>query len=203
MKIYVIKSSYHSEPLATVRTDGTNLDWVEDNTDGKLPASVPNLQRLKQMCSNSSHLTMEEPSDQKIGLLRYVMANGDIVEITSDGASAMLNGTLLDEEHKSALMTAIANGGIKVAHKADTRQSIPIMATPTQSKLPERKPEIDADEMKAIQHHRQKENKSAKSDSSDHDSRIEDMDFGDTDAAMGKSLMYQLKYGVAKGERND
>lgn len=203
MKIYIIKSGYHDEILGEVRTDGTNLDWTVDNTNGQLPKSAPTLERLKQICSKSSHMHMEDPGDQKVGLLRYTLQNGDIVEITSDGKSATLNGKMLDEAHKKALLTAISNGGIKVAHRADTRQSIPILPEVRTRKPVEGKPEINKEFVKAAIANNEKAKQSAKRDNSTHDSRIEKMDFGKEDPEMGKSMMYFLKYGVGKGESSN
>lgn len=203
MKIYNIYSGYHDKILASVYTDGTNLEWVVDNTGGKLPKSVPNLQRLQAMCSGSSHMHMEEPASSGIGLLRYVMENGDIVEVTSDGTSAMLNGRLLDDQHKSALLQAIANGGVRVAQRADTRNPMPILPTPKQSKLPGRKSGVSPEFIEAGTKANQTQSKRDARDNSEYDARIEKMDFGQNEPEIGKSLMYHLKYGVGKGERND
>ena len=86
MKVYVIKSDYSEVPLAEVRTDGDTVDFVVDNTNGKLPQMVQSsLPKLRMLCDNSSHMRLEEPKKATVNLLRYVMDNGDVVEITSDG----------------------------------------------------------------------------------------------------------------------
>ena len=92
MQIYVVKSHVSSTPLAEVRTDGRRCEFLVDNTNGKLPKACANsFERLKQIVGTSSHLTLESAKNATIGLLRYIMTNGDIVEMTTDGKTALLN----------------------------------------------------------------------------------------------------------------
>ena len=201
MKIYYITSDYHKAPLAEVSTDGRHVQFLFDSTNGKLPKTVGGkFDRLKEIINKSSHMKMSEPRDTIVGLLRYVLENGDVVEITTDGRSALLNGKLLGEHEKNALMQAVANGGIKIERRADLNNPVPILPTPRSMVKPKPTPQISREYLKALLESHKKTNEKSYLDSSDHDSRIESMDFSQSDdPGFGKSLMYQLKYGKAKG----
>ncbi len=204
MKIYYITSDYHSAPLAVIATDGRTVQFQFDSTDGKLPKTVGGrFERLKEIVNKSSHMKMSEPRDTTVGLLRYVLENGDVVEVTSDGKSALLNGKLLQQEEKDALMQAIANGGLKVVRRADINKPTPILPTPRVMKKPEPRPELNPAYKKALMESNKKADEQSYLDSSDHDSQIENMQFeGSLDGgAFGRAIMYQLKYGKAKGEQ--
>ena len=91
MKVYVLKSDYSDVPLAEVRESGGIIDFVVDNTEGKLPARVgKSMQALQQYVNGSSHMRLEGATKATVNLLRYVMTNGDVVEITSDGHNGHL-----------------------------------------------------------------------------------------------------------------
>lgn len=138
MKIYQIVSSASNVPLAEVRTDGNSVHFVVDNTEGQLPEDVKgSFQRLKQIVKTSHHLSMKEPEGPTANLLRYVLDNGDVVEITTDGATCMLNGKLLDEKAKTELFNAIRSRQINVS----LRPSQPVPVMPSPKKKPEPKVE--------------------------------------------------------------
>ena len=131
MKLYVIKSDHDSTPLAEVRTDGNAVEYTVDNTDGALPAqSGKSFQKLAAIVAKSSHMSMEETQGPTVGLLRYELNNGDIIEITTDARTVMLNGRLLTDAEKRAVKDSIDRGEIQIARKADPTAPTPVLPTP-------------------------------------------------------------------------
>ena len=107
MRVLIVKSTSASAPLAEIRTDGRVLDFIVDNTDGALPeATQGSYERLISMVRRSSHMVIEEPQTPVAHLLRYVMNNGDVVEITTEGKTCLLNGKLLGPAFTSSLRKA-------------------------------------------------------------------------------------------------
>jgi hypothetical protein len=131
MKVYQVISETSEVPLAEIRTDGNAVDFVVDNTEGQLPADVKNsFARLKQIVRSSHHMTLREPKGPTVNLLRYVLDNGDVIEITTDGSTCMLNGQLLDEAQKKSLYNAIRSRQLNVS--ARPSEPVPVMPTPEQ-----------------------------------------------------------------------
>lgn len=206
LKLYVIRSKNSPAPLAEVRTDGRTVDFIVDNTKGQLPALTgKQFSRLQQMVDKSSHLTMEEPSKPATHLLSYVLDNGDVVEITMDGKTCLLNGRLLSEEEKQALFVAIRRKEINVKEKADMANPVPVMPSkaPDQQMPKMSPPKMDATVLQEIAQQHEQSKEADKQNSSAYDQNIEDMDFSNDDGddpEQGKQMMYALKYGKFKGE---
>lgn len=200
MELYVITSEYSDIPLAEIRTDGRSLEFTVDNTNGKLPASLGNdFSRLKKIINSSHHLRMSHPQDATLGLLRYSLENGDIIEVTTDGKSCLLNGDLLQEQEKDALFYAIANGHLKVKEKADLSRPIPILPKVAPAPI-KKESEIDKEYMNGLKKSRAEKEQQDAIDSSKYDRRIEAIDFSDMDnPAFSQDLLYTLKYGTHKG----
>ena len=203
MQLFTIISSYSDIPLAELRTDGRNIEFTTDNTGGKLPAFLGNdYQRLVKIVNKSHHLRLSRPKDITIGLLRYVLENGDIVETTSDGKTALLNGSILKEQEKEALFYAISNGQLRVKQKADISKPIPVLP---KVDIPSKKKQEKNNEdfLKSLQQVREKKQYDDSFDSHEFDHKIEDTDFSYAhNPAMIKDLMYLLKYGTHKGGGN-
>jgi hypothetical protein len=197
MKIVVIKSDHSEVPLAEIRTDGQVLDFVVDNTDGQLPQLFQNsYERMTNIVGKSSHLQISEPEKATVNLLRYVMNNGDVVEITSDGHTVILNGSLLSIEEKNALFEAFRRGELRVSSKTDIQQAIPIMPTSPKITAPIEKQMISPAIMQVIRKDQQKKDQDMMLASKDFDQEIEDADLsGAEDAGWVKKLLYHLKYG--------
>jgi len=205
MRVLIVKSTSASAPLAEIRTDGRVLDFIVDNTDGALPeATQGSYERLISMVRRSSHMVIEEPQTPVAHLLRYVMNNGDVVEITTDGKTCLLNGKLLGVEQKNALFAAISRGEISVAHKADITKPVPVM--PIGDTRPKDKPKRNFSlrenlEKALVKRLKIKSEKDASSNA-DYDHRIEDMNLaGIEDAESIKAFAYHLKYGKKAGRR--
>ncbi len=199
MKILVLKSSYSEAPLAEIRTDGRIIEFVVDNSKGKLPAQVGNsLDALKQLVDGSSHLSLEEPKQATVGLHRYILDNGDVVEVTTDGKTAMLNGKLLQQQEKDALFAAIKRKEINVKRKADIEESIPLFGSaqqksPTLPAPPEGFRKAIMDEIDAQEAERKAIRKRA---TKAYDEEIEKAVLrGCEDPEWVRKLLYDMKYG--------
>lgn len=203
MQLFVITSTYSDIPLAEIRTDSKVMEFVVDNTNGKLPSFLGNdYQKLLKIIQKSHHLKLSHPKEMTVGLLRYTLENGDIVETTTDGKTALLNGSLLNEQEKSALFYAISNGHLKVKQKADLNKPIPVLPKIEVSDKKEQD-EKNKDFFESLKKVREKTQHDNSFDSSSYDHKIEGMDFSYAhNPAMIKDLMYMLKYGNHKGGGN-
>lgn len=207
MKVYVVTSNTSSVPLAEIREANDRIEFTVDNTDGKLPAMAGgSFAKLKDYVSKSSNLRMESPTEPTAHLLRYLLDNGDVAEITTDGRTCLLNGKLLEEAEKNTLFAAIRSGELKVARKAD-------LATPI-SVLPARKQREESFKLKQKNTYNPAIMKIAKQQADEiakmqaqasvaNDDMIEKMDLSDLDTeddrAMTRTMLYYLKYGKFKG----
>lgn len=198
IKIVVIKSDHSEVPLAEIRTDGRVLDFVVDNTDGQLPELFQNsYERMQQVVGKSSHMQMETPKKQTVNLLRYVMNNGDVVEITTDGHTCLLNGDMIDEDTKNALFAAVKRGEIKVSRKTDIQQALPIMPTPEppQEAAPV-KTGINPELRDTIKKEQAEADKNKQMATRQYDAEIENAQLHEAeDADWTRKMMYWLKYG--------
>lgn len=196
MELYAIKSMYSKMPLAEIRTDGKNIDWVMDNTNGKLAATAKgDFVRLKNVIDKSHHLQMTPPDKNTLGMLRYSLENGDVIEMTTDGKTALLNGKLMTEAEKTGLMAALNSGKLKVKHKADLETPIPLKPKVIpQNEEPSR--EFDEGMHKAIRKAKEKKADKNAGGTRSRDPRIDSIDFSGSECpAMGRNLLYLLKYG--------
>ena len=202
MRVYRIISDRSKVPLAEVREEGGRVDFIVDNTRGSLPKVVGGkFDKLVQIVRSSSHLSLMEPQEATTHLLRYVLTNGDVVEITTDGKTAVLNGRLLSPEERNALFSAIKNGELGIARKADLAAPHPVLP-PLQSFT---KPSTGdfGDKIREVMMKRMENEQKKKADSSvDYDHSIEESDYrGLEDPNWTKQFMYYLKYGAARGQR--
>jgi hypothetical protein len=201
MKIFVIKSEHSEVPLAEVRTDGRVLDFVVDNTHGKLPELFQNsYEKMIQVVQKSSYMTLEQPKKATVNLLRYVLDNGDVVEITSDGHTALLNGNLLGQEEKDALFVAIKRGEIKVSRKTDIQQAVPVLpSAPPQVSKPV-KIQSDSAMMDMVKKEQAAADQAQKLASKKYDQDIEDAQLHEAeDKDWTRKMLYWLKYGDDNG----
>lgn len=197
MKILVVKSDHSEVPLAEIRTDGRVLDFVVDNTNGKLPKLFQNsFERMNQVVQGSSHMSIEQPQKATVNLLRYVMNNGDVVEITSDGHTCLLNGNILSQQEKDALFAAVKRGEIKVTRKTDAQQAIPVIpsAPPQQQKPIDLK--LNSGIMDMVDKDQQAADKAQRLASKQYDQQIEEAQIHEAeDKDWTRKMMYWLKYG--------
>jgi hypothetical protein len=198
MKILVVNSTYSKVPLCEVRTDGHILDFIVDNTEGKFPRETAGrYDKLMQIVGKSSHLSISQPDKAAVGLHRYMLNNGDVVEVTTDAKTAVLNGRMLNTQERDALFAAIQRREIRVTRKANIEAPIPILGAQQQEvSLP--KPPTGFDPMVTDELKRQDQEKRqiAKRNSAAYDEEIEKADLrGAEDPTWVKQMLYQLKYG--------
>lgn len=200
MKVYKIISSESEIPLAEIRTDGRAIEWTVDNTEGDLPKKVGNVfSELQRIVNGSSHLSLVEPTEPTAHLLRYVLNNGDVAEITTDGQTCLLNSKLLNPAEKQALFSAISSGTLGVAHKADQAYPIPVLPSSKPNTTPERtkteKEKLHAEVKKHLATKKKTEDKG----NAYNDPAIEKIDFSySDDPEFSKNLLYYIKHGYPK-----
>jgi hypothetical protein len=194
---FTITSDYGNAHLADIRTDGTNISWVSDSTSGKLAISCKNnFKLLKQMADKSSHLKLI-PSEETIGIYRFILTHGDVAEITTDNVTHILNGTILNEEQSMALDNMIQSGQVQVTQRADLNSPI-VMPTskPQLNKEIKNKNKTPDPKLDAIMKMNEEERYRKSLDSASHDREIEEMNFGsEEDNKYGRRLLYLLRYG--------
>ena len=204
LQIWVVKSDRSEAPLAEIRTDGKNLEFMADNTNGRLPKLVQkSFDKLRALVNRSSHLMLEQHDKPIANLLSFVLSNGDIAEITTDGRTCMLNGTLLSDEEKEALFQAIQSGEISVSRKADSRPEpvFPMPISAPKLALPKIKPPIDQNMVQSFEDRRKQEEKARQQATHNYDPLIEKMNFSDMiSPELTKQLAYGLIHGRVKGE---
>lgn len=96
MKVYKLLASDSQVPLAEIRIDdrGNKMEVFSDNTNGKITNMAgDDFQKLLGIVNHSSTLSLEETKDATVGLLRYLTSNGDVIEMTTDGHTCMINGS--------------------------------------------------------------------------------------------------------------
>lgn len=120
MKIFNIISNIDDKKLAEIRTDKESAQTLLDQTGGKIEAMFSKgFEKGKKLVENSSAIRIERYDGQTIRIYRYLLENGDMVVITSDGQTLSLNGKLLDANHKQRFLEILASGQIKVSKKSD------------------------------------------------------------------------------------
>lgn len=120
MKIFEIKSNLNGKKLAEVRTDGTTAQVLYDSTGGKISSMFSSgFDQGKEEIAESGVVSLSPYSGQSIRVYRYLLENGDLVLITSDGLTVSLNGSILDENYKQRLLEALSSGVLKVKSKSD------------------------------------------------------------------------------------
>jgi hypothetical protein len=118
VKVYLLKSG--AKVLAEVRTDGSGYELFNDSTDGRVDRMARgSFKRLLEAVGRSSYLSLSLKRDQLPGILRYRLDTGDIIEMTTDGCTAVRNGQLLSQQEKDALLREIAYGRVTVVDKQD------------------------------------------------------------------------------------
>lgn len=199
MKVYVVTSSVGSAPLAEVRTDGSRMEFIVDNTNGNLPSAVgASFDKLQQLVRGSSHLRMDEAKSPTATLVRYVMDNGDVVEITTDGRTVILNGQLVDEQQKMALFQAIKRGEIKVSRRADAPVPVlPALASTPEPPKPPKGSNPSEGAMKHLNEMRKRKRTSELNASGTSDREIDGRDYGySDDPAFSKAIAYYARHGT-------
>lgn len=171
------------------------VDVYVDNTNGKL-SKIKTMEQLTRYVKSSSVLSLIQDSEPTVNLLRYVMDNGDVVEITTDGHTAILNGNLLSSEEKQALFNAIKSGEIKVARKADMSAPVPVFPDEKRPEVQAIKPTVSQDMLDAVDKFQSKITRLRNLSTKSYDHEIESGDYsGAEDPAYVKRMLYLMRYG--------
>jgi hypothetical protein len=124
------------------------------------------------------------------------MDNGDVVEITTDGHTAILNGNLLSLEEKQALFAAIKSGELKVARKADMSAPIPVFPEEKRPEMKKVKPTVSQDMLDAVDKFQNKITKMRSLSTKSYDYEIESQNYsGAEDSEYVKRMLYLMRYG--------
>lgn len=199
---FIVKSTASPKVLCEFRTDGNSIEYMVDNTDGNIQMMLgKNFAEAKEAIRNSSHITMEPSTKRTHGYFRYLLDNGDTVEITADGLTCLVNGQLVNEQQKNILMDAIVSGQVTVKNKANINS--PTIVPPYRRPAPAPKKEIDHSQMafmRALNKNYATMEEEEKEASSDFDHRIERADYSNSeDPSFSKSLGYLVTHGKLKG----
>jgi hypothetical protein len=201
IKIVKIVSDMSAVPIAEVRTDGEQIEFIVDNTNGELPHTVGrSFSKLQNFIANSSHLRAEESKEATAHFVRYLMNNGEVIEMTTDQKTILVNGVLLDEPQKNALFQMLNSGTIKIVSSSDETKPIPVPSVPNTKKLePIREP-------REVIHYKSEEKKRLealqKRATPKYDPEIEHSDYSSVDnPEFTKKLWYFLKYGDRRNGR--
>ena len=197
METLKVLSANSEHALGECRTDKKAVDWIVDNTDGKL-SKIKTYEQLLKYVKRSTYLKLQPSHDATANLLRYVLNNGDVVEVTTDGRTAILNGNLLTAEEKDALMFAISNKDLQVAHKSDPSKPVQVMPKINVSDKQEelKSGGLSPDVIKAMEASDQKSQKARNTSNEYYDHDIETGDYrGAEDPEYVKQMLYKMKYG--------
>lgn len=199
MKIYIIKSTQSKVPLAEIRVEGDQIEFIVDNSNGAVPKMANNsFKELSRKVSASSHLSLEEPTKSSITMFRYILSNGDVAEISSDGHTCILNGKILEPEEKDALFAAIKRGEISVNRKADGIQQYPIMPSIKPTEKKQQKNFISKAALDNIRKEQKQAIEAGKLSTPEYDYEIESGDYrGAESPNYVKRILYKLKYGTS------
>lgn len=201
MQVFNLLSDHSDVPLASIRSVGGMFDIVVDNTDGKIMRLAGNsFQKLSDLVSRSSHLRLEPSNEPMPHVLRYLLNNGDVIEITSDGKTALVNGELLDEDEKAELFEAVKSGALAVDDKpTDAMPAQPVM--PISEPKPVEPPQAGLNPAIMSKMRQQSEQRAQERERSNanYDESIENANYNTENPEYTKALAYNLKYGLRKG----
>lgn len=202
LETYILTSDYSAKPLAAMRVVGDKYEILEDNSDGQVERLARgSFRRLCLAVDKSSHLKLAKDDRPVPQYHRYMLNNGDVAEITTDGLTVLLNGELLNEEEKQTLLNMLASNQLTVRHGRDDQQAHTVMpkikAAPKEEKpLTSR---LNPGLMDGIRADRNAQKLLDDQSSVHYDPRIENAEFDTLDPSFTKTLAYGLKYGKFKG----
>jgi hypothetical protein len=118
MLLLKVKSRITGETLAQLRSSKDKVQVIADRSNGAITSLFEQGMDVgKQKLDRSSTLMLEK-DDTNVLVHKYLLTNGDIVQITSDGITVILNGVILDEDYKQKLLQALAEKQLTVAQKS-------------------------------------------------------------------------------------
>lgn len=199
MKALLIKSSQTDEIMAEIRTDGHSCQFIMDKTNGKIPdlfakGLTDGINKIDESDS------LEIVNNPNVKSHTYVLTNGDVIVITTDGKNACLNGKLLSPENFNKMHKLLAEGKLKVSKKAnmDYPDELQGIARPVQSPIKDTRQERFENSLANFAQQKQK----IGSFSNKYDPNIDQMDFPELDKNM-HDMMKKIIYDAVYGAKND
>jgi hypothetical protein len=205
METYIIKSTESQVIVAKIRTDGKKVQFILDNTKGELPKKVgDDFSKLKDFINQSSHLELQKDDLKNYSIIRYLLNNGDVVEVTNDLKTLFVNGTLLSDVEKQQLLNLLATNQLQVVSQDGS--SLPISVALKQVKENSntnteirKKPRLNQTYLKYMLEYIRNQDRLDKMSNSNYDYNIESQDYSDAeDPAFVKKMLYLFKYGEKK-----
>jgi hypothetical protein len=196
MMTYRIIQEGSSQPLAVLRANKDTFGIVLDRTGGEFEKQFGNdFKKLRDSLVSKSYIQLvadEEP----VPFTRYLLSTGDVLEISNDKATIVLDNAILTDADKASLMQQIQAGQLKImgtSERFDGTQDAPIKAPEIPTPKPP-KAELPAAMLKNQQLDEQS--------SVNYDPRIDDTDFYTLDPEFTRALAYKFKYNKYKGGRD-
>lgn len=198
IKVYTLLSG--DKPIGEIRSDGRSYEVFNDKTDGRIDLlGQNNFAQLQQAVSESSYLNLIPKYDGLPGVLRYTLDSGDVVEATTDGVTALLNGNLLPLKQKDAMMRDIMTGAVVVTSKQALSKPMAIVTDRAIPQAQDLKPDLKQSEKLDKWSAAAMANEPKKSGSEYYDPAIENMDMGNVEwPEKVKNMAYYLIHGSFK-----
>lgn len=181
LKIQTIVSSHSKVPVAQIRTDGRNIEWIVDNYD--LQSHHKDYPSLQAHITSSSDLQFKDDSGPVSNLRNFALSSGDTLSMTDDGNTALLNGRLLTPAQKAVLLKEIQEGRVKVSGEGASLSMLP--------KPKQEAPTEDFDQSLR--------DMAAKKPEAKKGSVTYDPEFEEIDGFFAKQVCYYNRYGKMKG----
>lgn len=181
IKIINVVSSHNPEnPIATVRTDESKLEFIQD-LYGIQDEVGESYQGLLDYLHIHNHLSLEQ-SEQPLTFRSMNLASGETVTISEDGKTILLNGKLLLVNEKLNLQTMLESGQLQVKGEA-----APYIYKPKKKPI--------QNDNKAYEDHLKSLETPPRTGNAHYDPEIESSDMG----WVGKQLLCLAKHGTSIG----
>jgi len=202
METYIIKSIESKVIVAKIRTDGKRVQFILDNTKGELPKKVgDDFSNLQNLINQSSHLELQKDDLKNYSIIRYLLNNGDVVEVTNDLKTMFVNGTLLSDTEKQKLLNLLATNQLQVASQDGSSLPISVALKQVQENSTtnteiRQKPRLNPTYLKYMLEYVRNQDRLDKMSNANYDYNIESQDYSDAeDPDFVKKMLYYFKYG--------
>jgi hypothetical protein len=205
METYIIKSTESKVIVAKIRTDGKRVQFILDNTKGELPKKAgDDFSKLQNFINQSSHLELQKDDLKNYSIIRYLLNNGDVVEVTNDLKTMFVNGTLLSDIEKQQLLNLLATNQLQVASQDGSSLPISVALKQVQENSTtnteiRQKPRLNPTYLKYMLEYVRNQDRLDKMSNANYDYNIESQDYSDAeDPDFVKKMLYLFKYGDKK-----
>jgi len=205
METYIIKSTESKVIVAKIRTDGKRVQFILDNTKGELPKKAgDDFSKLQNFIHQSSHLELQKDDLKNYSIIRYLLNNGDVVEVTNDLKTMFVNGTLLSDIEKQQLLNLLATNQLQVASQDGSSLPISVALKQVQENSTtnteiRQKPRLNPTYLKYMLEYVRNQDRLDKMSNANYDYNIESQDYSDAeDPDFVKKMLYLFKYGDKK-----